>query len=61
MTRHSLRLGLFCSFALFLAAGCQQAPQQVKSELQSDVSSGHLSILKWPDFSDYQPLVNTFL
>jgi murein L,D-transpeptidase YcbB/YkuD len=43
-----------------LATGCRQPPQAAAPELRQDVSSGHLATLKWPDFSDYQPLVNSF-
>lgn len=60
MNRLSLCFGLCVAFALCLATGCRQPPQQVESELQQDVSSGRLPTLRWPDFSDYQPLVNTF-
>lgn len=60
MTTLRSRFAFGGALALLLATGCRQPPQAVKSQLQQEVSSGHLSTLKWPDFSDYQPLVNAF-
>jgi len=60
MTTFPSRFALCCALALLLASGCRQPPQAVESQIHKDVSSGHLSVLKWPDFSDYQSLVSAF-
>jgi murein L,D-transpeptidase YcbB/YkuD len=60
MTGSWLRFACCFSIPFYLLTGCRQPQQQIKSELQGEISSGHLATLKWPDFSDYQPLVQTF-
>jgi murein L,D-transpeptidase YcbB/YkuD len=60
MASSGWRSAVFCSVAVFLIAGCRQSSQQTNAELQGDISGGHLAILKWPDFTDYRPLVQTF-
>jgi L,D-transpeptidase YcbB len=61
--------GALCAFALLLSfSGCHRhrkttsAPNTTdySGRLQTMVASSHLSFLRWPNISDYQPLVKTF-
>ncbi len=54
---------LAATLVLALAAGCRGTHSTSSPEsdlLKSETSSGKLATLRWPDFSDYRPLVNAF-
>ena len=63
MNRWKLERLLAVTLTLSFAAGCnktQTTASAVSDTLKTDASSGKLTSLHWPDFSDYQPLVNAF-
>src|SRR5579872_2378672 len=57
MTRACVLLIFISSFPPLIA---QSPPSACESELCSLVASGRLSILRWPDFSDYKTQVQSF-
>jgi murein L,D-transpeptidase YcbB/YkuD len=70
-TRPSPRVAfpLFVLLALLFADGCHRHPRKTTSapntteyadNIQAVIQSKTLSILRWPDYSDYQPAVATF-
>ena len=70
MTKLSLRsVGTACALALLLSlSGCHRhrkttsAPNTTdySDNLQPLVAAKRLALLRWPDVSDYQPLIQTF-
>ena len=69
MSKLNLRnASVVCALGLCLVAGChrhRKTRSAPKSDSYADkikpiVESKHIQVMKWPDFADYQQLVQTF-
>ena len=63
MTRWTLHRLLAVTLTLALASGCKSThptASPVADTLKADAETGKLAAMRWPDFSDYKPLVEAF-